>query len=67
MLMCIVLGATLTLNYKYKWKTKDDIEEACEEGYIVVLVLAFILWPLAIALLGGYLGVKLIHKYLIPD
>ncbi len=63
----ILLVGFLMLNYKQKWLDKWDVEDAWNEGYIIVYVFAVLLWPITI-IIGIIMGVGyFLYKNCIPD
>lgn len=65
--MLICFGSFLALNSKWKWITKDDVEEACDEGYAVIWFIALMIWPLTL-LIGLIIAIGWVfYRYCIPD
>lgn len=65
--MFLTLGLFLVINYKHKWIDKDDVREACNEGYVALWAGALIIWPFILVFLIFWGIGYIIYKYLIPD
>jgi len=65
--MLVSFGSFLAINSKKKWITKDDVEDACSEGYAVVWFVAILIWPLSL-LIALIISIGWVfYKYCIPD
>ena len=62
----VIITVAIALNYKYKWANQDQVLRMLEDGDVVWIAIAFLLWPLTIIIVLIVLAARWAFKHLIP-
>lgn len=62
----LTIGISLYLNFKYKWYTKADFNEADMTHEPIMIFFIVLIWPMALSVILTMILPKIIYK-LLPD